>query len=366
MNELDVLVCATEAGGARNLVAVLEEFPELFRFKVLSGNGALTIFERSGMPIWRHFPSLDESDAAQILQETKPDIVLCGRGIDKDSLERYIIAAARSFGCSTVSIVDEWYDYRANYADESGDLVYLPDVVCCPDEQALKEAVAEGLPAECLRITGSPALSSLVKKREAYHSDDSSRINEFDRTYPRPFVTYISEELSDRRPGVSSDNNRSENISHYDEKDIRSDIQQALLDQYPCCTVFEKPHPRFESNVCLPISNENIHWLVIENEELQNLCWWSDIVIGTKSMGLLEAALLGTPTVSYQPDAYGKISCTAVRKGLIPCYHNTDDLKLWFKRTRTSEKKECVLTPDFARTDAAKLVSEVIEEFVSY
>ena len=83
-------------------------------------------------------------------------------------------------------------------------------------------------------------------------------------------------------------------------------------------------------------------------------------------MGLLEAALLGTPTVSYQPDAYGKISCTAVRKGLIPCYHNTADLKLWFKRTRTSEKKECVLTPDFARTDAAKLVSEVIEEFVSY
>jgi hypothetical protein len=309
---------------------------------------------------------LDQSDAAQILQETKPDIVLCGRGIDKNSLERYIIAAARSFGCSTVSIVDEWYDYRANYADESGDLVYLPDVVCCPDEQAMKEAVAEGLPAECLRITGSPALSSLVKKREVYHSNDLSRINEFDRTYPRPFVTYISEELSDRRPGVSSDTNRSENISHYDGKDIRSDIQQALLDQYPCCTVFEKPHPRFESNVCLPISNENIHWLVIENEELQNLCWWSDIVIGTKSMGLLEAALLGTPTVSYQPDAYGKISCTAVRKGLIPCYHNTADLKLWFKRTRTSGKKECVLTPDFARTDAAKLVSEVIEEFVSY
>ena len=241
----------------------------------------------------------------------------------------------------------------------------MPDVVCCPDEQALKEAVAEGLPAECLRITGSPALSSLVKKREAYHSDDSSRINEFDRTYPRPFVTYISEELSDRRPGVSSDNNKSENISHYDEKDIRNDILQALLDQYPCCTVFEKPHPRFESNVCLPISNENIHWLVIENEELQNLCWWSDIVIGTKSMGLLEAALLGTPTVSYQPDAYGNISCTAVRKGLIPCYHNTDDLKLWFKRTRTNEKKECILAPDFARTDAAKLVSEVIEEFVS-
>jgi len=365
VNEIDVLVCATEAGGARNLVAVLEEFPELFRFKVLSGNGALTIFERSGMPIWRHVPSLGESDATQILQETKPDIVLCGRGIDKDSLERYIITAARSFSCSTVSIVDEWYDYRANYADESGDLVYLPDVVCCPDEQALKEAVAEGLPAECLRITGSPALSSLVKKREAYHSNNLSRINEFDRTYPRPFVTYISEELSDRRPGVSSDNNKSKNVLHYDDKDIRNDIQQALLDQYPCCTVFEKPHPRSESNVCLPISSENIHWLVIENEELQNLCWWSDIVIGRKSMGLLEAALLGTPTVSYQPDAYGNISCTAVRKGLIPCYHNTDDLKLWFKRTRTNEKKECILAPDFARTDAAKLVSEVMEEFVS-
>jgi len=36
VNEIDVLVCATEAGGARNLVAILEEFPELFRFKVLS------------------------------------------------------------------------------------------------------------------------------------------------------------------------------------------------------------------------------------------------------------------------------------------------------------------------------------------
>ena len=365
MNEIDVLLCATEAGGARNLVAVVEEFPDVFRFKILSGNGALTIFERSGMAIWRHAPSLNKSDAAKILREIKPDIVLCGRGIDKDSLERYIIAAARSFGCSTVSIVDEWYDYRANYADELGNLVYLPDIVCCPDEQALKEAVAEGLPTECLRITGSPALSRLVKKRDTYHSNDLSRSNEFDRTYPRPFVTYISEELSDRRPGVPSDNNRSKNISRYDEKDIRNDIVQSLLDQYPCCTVFEKPHPRSESNIRLPTNNEKIYWLVIENEELQNLCWWSDIVIGIKSMGLLESALLGTPTVSYQPDAYGNISCTAVRKGLIPCYHNTEDLKLWFKRIRTSEKKECILAPDFARPDAAKLVSEVIEEFAS-
>ena len=365
MNEIDVLLCATEAGGARNLVAVVEEFPDVFRFKVLSGNGALTIFERSGMAIWRHAPSLNKSDAAKILREIKPDIVLCGRGIDKDSLERYIIAAARSFGCSTVSIVDEWYDYRANYADELGNLVYLPDIVCCPDEQALKEAVAEGLPTECLRITGSPALSRLVKKRDTYYSNDLSRSNEFDRTYPRPFVTYISEELLDRRPGVPSDNNRSKNISHYDEKDIRNDIVQSLLDQYPCCTVFEKPHPRSESNIRLPTNNEKIFWLVIENEELQNLCWWSDIVIGIKSMGLLESALLGTPTVSYQPDAYGNISCTAVRKGLIPCYHNTEDLKLWFKRIRTSEKKECILAPDFARPDAAKLVSEVIEEFAS-
>jgi len=365
VNQIDVLVCATEAGGARNLVAVLEEFPELFQFKVLSGNGALAIFERSGIPIWRHLPSLGESDAGQILQETKADIVLCGRGIDNDSLERHIIVAARSLGCSTVSIVDEWYDYRANYADESGDLVYLPDVVCCPDEQALKEAVAEGLPTECLRVTGSPALSSLVKKRETYRSNNLSRIDEFDRTYRRPFVTYISEELSDRRPGVSSNDNKSKNISRYDGKDIRNDILQALLEQFPCCTVFEKPHPRSESNVCPPISSENICWLVIENDELQDLCWCSDIVIGTKSMGLLEAALLGTPTVAYQPDPNGNISCTAVRKGLIPCFHNTDDLKLWFERTRTSANKEYILAPDFARPDAARLVCEVIEEFAS-
>ncbi len=365
MNQIDVLVCATEAGGARNLVAVLEEFPELFQFKVLSGNGALAIFERSGVPIWRHVPSLGDSDAVQILQETKADIVLCGRGIDRDSLERHIIVAARSLGCSTVSIVDEWYDYRANYADDSGGLVYLPDVVCCPDEQALTEAAAEGLPADCLRVTGSPALSSLIKKRDTYHSNNLSRINEFDRTYPRPFVTYISEDLSDLRPGVSSNNNKSKNMSHYDEKDIRNDILQSLLDQYPFCTVFEKPHPRSESRVCPPINSENINWLVIENEELLDLCWWSDIVIGTKSMGLLEASLLGTPTVAYQPDSYGNISSTAVRKGLIPCFHNTEDLKLWLKNTRTSAKKGNFLAPDFARPDAAKLVSEIIEELVS-
>ena len=365
MNQIDVLVCATEAGGARNLVAVLEEFPELFQFKVLSGKGALAVFERSGIPIWRHVPFLSDSDAIQILEETKADIVLCGRGIDKDSLERYITVAARSLGCSTVSIIDEWYDYRANYADELGDLVYLPDVVCCPDEQALKEAMAEGLPAECLRITGSPALSSLVKKREAYHSNNLSRINEFDRSYPRPFVTYITEELLDRRPAVSSSNNKLKNISHDDERDVRNDILQALLDQYPFCTVFEKPHPRSESNVCPPINSDTINWLVIENEELQDLCWWSDIVIGTKSMGLLEASLLGTPTVAYQPDPYGNISCTAVRKGLIPCFHNTEDLKLWLKRTWTSTKKGSIPVPDFARPDAAKLVCKVIQEFVN-
>ncbi len=46
MTEIEVLLCATEAGGARNVVAVVEECPDVFRFKVLSGNGALSIFER--------------------------------------------------------------------------------------------------------------------------------------------------------------------------------------------------------------------------------------------------------------------------------------------------------------------------------
>ena len=356
-----VLVCATEAGGVRNVTPVIQQYSSLSEFIVVSKDGGLLVFKELGVPVRQNTRISSGSEATTYLRDLSPDVILCGRAINQNSMERLLNSSAQSLGIPTVTIIDEWYDYRANFSDELG-VTTWPDVVCCPDSQAKYEAVIEGLPRNILKITGSPALSSLFDQREKYKCSPPKNLDTLTQNSIRPIIVFISEVISDGSVTDYPQGGGNADRIGYDENIVRSDIFEALSEVFKFCTVLEKPHPRAAYKKTKAISDRNVNWQIAMGQDLHSLCWWADIVIGMRSMGLFEAAILGKATISYQPNLKGKNRCTAVRKELIPCCRSIDSLKTWLKQCPQAQGDLFVGRPDYARKGAAAAVYSVLQE----
>ena len=361
MPVLKVLTVSSETGGARNLAEVVEAFQLSVSFTNLCAKSAINVFKEKHFP-YRDIDNVhDINDFSDLVRSIAPDAILSGRGIQLASPERTAVLIARNLKIPSVGVIDEWYDYRANFADELG-VTTWPDVVCCPDGQAKYEAIVEGLPRNILKITGSPALSSLYDKREKYKRSPPKRLNKLTENSIRPIIVFISEIISDGLITDYSQRKNSSNLIGYDENIVRSDILEALSEVFKSCTVLEKPHPRAAYKETKAISDQNINWQVTMGQDLHSLCWWGDIVIGMRSMGLFEAAILGKATISYQPNLKGKNRCTAVRKELIPCCRSMDSLKTWLKQYPQTQSDLFVGRPDYAHKGAATAVYTILKE----
>lgn len=69
---------------------------------------------------------------------------------------------AQAQGKRTISVLDNWVNYRSRLATD-GLPFFVPDVYAVMDDKAKAEAIQEGVPAECMMVTGHPNLASLAQ-----------------------------------------------------------------------------------------------------------------------------------------------------------------------------------------------------------
>ena len=360
------MACATEAGGASNLRPIIEEFCDIANFSTFCSGGAQSTFQQAQVPTHDSRTINSKSEATTLLKTIEPQVVLVGRGLDLDSPERFLTVSARELGIPSVGIIDEWYDYRLNYIDALGELRHLPDIICCPDEQARDEAILDGLPSERLRVTGSPALSELIDTRESYKQNPPPRPKLLTDNCLRPVVVFLSEAISISQSHETERTlkiNRDDSLG-YDEHRVRTDLANILGEKFDTCTVLEKLHPSADPGHYSPINMSKGTWACTPDVNLTQLLWWADIVVGMRSAGLLASVLLGIPTVSYQPNLKEKNRCTAVRKGLVSCCLSPRDLRLWLENYRLGKSREFSGRPNYASKAATKAVFSIIENIV--
>ena len=162
---MKILTVSSEAGGARNLIEVVEQFRSEIMFTNLCAGGAIGAFEESSLT-YRNIDGLyDTDELSGLVRSLAPDAVLSGRGVQLGSPERMAVEVARKLQIPSVGLIDEWYDYKKNYVNKTGVFNALPDMVCCPDEQARVEALRDGLPEDRLCVTGSPFFASVFSNR---------------------------------------------------------------------------------------------------------------------------------------------------------------------------------------------------------
>lgn len=306
-----------------------------------------------------HFIYTEEMEGkiAQVIEMIKPKAVICGT-TRHPSPDREFLYYARLFNVRSVAVLDEWYLYRCRfYSDSEIQSMNFPDVIALPDGRALCEAINEGLPSDRCHATGSPSLSRLWELGEMW------------RKHPPPVpsvvgegitLTFISETHAEDYGRTPGDSGLMGDYIGYTELTVRDSILDVLAGLDKKITFIEKKHPAAKD--VLPPGNipANVDYRVAGDVDTWELCVHSDLVIGMRSMALLEAHLLGCTVVSYQPGLVDDERCAAVRLGLVPGLREPDELINWIEGVvHTPNNSPHLERPWFARADAASRIVDL-------
>jgi hypothetical protein len=334
-----VVICATDAGGLSNLLPVSIALSKKGWNVSLIARKRHSIYLEDVDITGLNLRLLDESADGNCIwddwSENVPDVFLGGRTC-VHSLERELSNIWRD-KIPTFGLVDEYYNYHNLFADRDGSLAFLPKWVFLPDDLARTEAIKDGLPAISCVAAGLPSLLELEKKKFHYTNTLPERPPAIVGTHRR-IVTFLSETFIldyGSKPGESG---RMGSFAGYTEETVLDSLLGIFSKAEHPTLLINKIHPAGEMRDFQQPVQGNVQLKVVKNCNLSPLMFHSDLVVGMRSIALLEAALLGCPTISFQPGLIGEQRCTAVRLGLVSsaldereffqCYHqilNGDD-----------------------------------------
>jgi len=359
-----LFMCATDAGGMRNLLPILQVAEKRF------GLAGLLVTSRNTRQLAknRHWESLscrNVDDLSKFLTDNKPDAVVCGT-TRYLSAERVLTNAARKMGTRVLVVLDEWFNYRLRFENEDGTLNYLPDLICCQDDRAKQEAVSEGIPEGNIYVTGSPYLSTLAKEAQSYLAHPTKVPKAFKEKSDAFRILFLSET---HEADYGSEPGKIGCLGPYlgyTEFTVRQNIYEVLESVGQPVEVVEKLHPAHD---ILPEPfplKKNVTWYTVKEAPLWPLMWHSQLVIGMRSISLLEARLLGCQVISYQPNLIGNDCCTVTRLGLARRLSSASELhdfvRVFFNKPREKKSHRNFISYPFTDPNAAGNVLDLAIE----
>lgn len=272
-----------------------------------------------------------DATGADILDAYKPSLVIVGTSENYDSFSFDLTGAAKARGIATVGIVDgaanaaERFRGRGDHA-----LTHAPDWLIVPDEGTAKEFQKLGFPAEYIRACGHPHFDNVLELRAKWNEQDRCRQREQWLPAAEPgqpvlmFVSEISTGLNAQQFRRSPDYT----LAGSPESDGRTEI---VLDELLMAIreMPEKPylvlrlHPK-QGPDDLP-RHRRLFDQASQSEPVLELVNAADAVVGMTSMLLLEAVLLGRPTLSLVPRAEERAWLGSMASA-IPCAWTRDGL----------------------------------------
>ncbi|MFH1873158.1 MAG: hypothetical protein ABIK82_14980 [Pseudomonadota bacterium] len=275
-----------------------------------------------------------DADAGLVLQQTNPRCVLTGTAENPETLGLRLVDAARAAGIPSVAFIDALmsaaYRFRGRTANP---LAHAPDWLLVPDRKTLDAFVGLGYPQQCIAVCGHPQYDQ-TRILAARWSDEGGtgalRKTLFPEVAPgRKIIIFISEgalryELLPKRTsgdygftGRGVDKGRT--------KIILEEVLDAVA------TLTEKPYVVFRAHPIEQVEDYAEYGNEIDRFSSGGspleLVYASDLTIGMTSMLLLEAALLGRPTLAVLAQASEVDLLPSVRSGVTPHVLNRAELR---------------------------------------
>ena len=312
------------------------------------------------------------ADALTLLTETNPRCVLVGTAANPETLGLHLIDASRIAGIPSVAFIDAFMGAANRFRGVDSDaLSHAPDWLLVPDPMICDAFVGLGFPQERIIVCGHPQYDqtrALALEWEGTGGSKSFRTRLFPNVEPgRQILTFISEGTMrfGRRPrllfheygfsGRGVDKGRT--------KIILEEVLDAVAELAERPYVVFRAHPTECIDAYAEYNAEIDHFssggLPLE------LIYASDLVVGMTSMLLLEAALLGRPSLAVLAHETEIDFLANVRNGLTPYVLNRNDLrKLLPDLLRTDSVRPALRKAEILVLDAAKRVTCVLSSMI--
>lgn len=242
----------------------------------------------------------------------------------RDQLAFQCALCAQTRGCPVIHVLDNWSSYadRLQGFDTAGDpKTVVPDCYAVMDELAHANAIADGIPADRLYITGHPDLAKLDVEADTFPGPSNQVLD----------ILFVSEPaLLDSGAAEHSDSRG------YDETTVTQAFILALaeLNITDHLTIQVAPHPREDRQAVQArwisemakagISETPLN--LVPREGVRAALHHATHVVGMASILLYEAWLLERPTLSLQPNLQrDQLWAIGERNGVLLCT-NADEI----------------------------------------
>ncbi len=283
------------------------------------------------------FERLDDSMGAEPLLAGRPALVLAGTSTNQDTFGLKLIAAARAAGIETAAAIDAPQNLDVRFRGNSDDpLAHAPDWLLVPDPGS-REACAElGFPAARIVLCGHPYFDRVRNAGRTLEAQDRATLRRRlfpGHAEPQKVVLFAAE--PSKSVGGLKEFQRDGDYTlvgrggHANRTCI---VLEEMLDAIatlpsPAYTVL-RPHPASGDEAMeelAPFIGEFDH--VANEGPVSELIHAADLVAGLTSMVLVEAVLMGRPSLSVVPRACERDWQITIAAGLTPCVWRRDELR---------------------------------------
>ena len=361
-----ILACATDAGGLANIIYIANE---------LARRGAVVhlVTSRKFKSNCNHkikdsiiihhtdIKKIDELNASYNFIYNQDVLVVGTTG--KGSLEQNLTVKLRG-KIKSIAILDEWFNYRIRFQGSGGFLKYLPDWVIVPDNMARAEAISEGLPRKHCIALGCPSIGAMTRRIKEFriHPPKEPKIINVGAEL---VITFLSETHSldyGSKPGESG---RMGKFIGYTESAVRQKLIDIIKKINLPIHFIDKLHPSDNSRNNKTFKDIHFKYSIIKNCDLHSLLWHSKVVIGMRSMALLESALIPRDTYAFQPGLIDKQRCTAVRLGFAADIRDASSMECILETT-LKNKTKCINRHNISRLHFQKKHLNAVSNIVNF
>ena len=327
----DILIFAEDPGPAQYAAPLAEALAaQGWRAVVYAAGLAGEVLRQRHIP----FVPVDGSmTPLSILSQVQPRCLLTGTSENPDSLGLQLIHEAQRRGISTAAFIDAGmnaaYRLRGRRAES---LAYAPDWILVPDEWTKDQFIRIGAHADRTVVCGHPHYDHVQNLSRTWTAQDREEMRE--RLLPGlekgqrvvVFVSEGSERLSllssPPSPGeyTMQGRGRSTGRTEIIIEELLGAVQ--TLPRRPYLVL--RLHPKDQADDFQAYAAEFNH--IDRASPPLELVFCADLVVGMTSILLLEAALLGSRTLSAVLRPEEKDWLSTVRQGATPCVMQRADL----------------------------------------
>lgn len=341
-----IILAVVEDPGAANMVKdlPLELAGHGVDLRIIAVNHAAKYLDDRNVKheIW------SQSSPEQLLNLMSPELIVVGSSDNKDSPVLALILAAREKQIPTIGFVDMRMNADRRFKGHSEDsLAFVPDYLVVPDQNTADDYIKLGLSAERVLPLGNPQFESVKEKaRKLLSATTSLSLREKLLGNTKPTITFVAEPDSTLNPDLTTAN------SKYKLKGQSNSKRRCLivLEEFLAAVsrtqesgqvqLILRLHPR---NTASDFDTYKDQLTINSGGDPLELILASDLVVGMTSMLLLEAAIVGTPTISIVPDAMEAQWLPTVAAGITPCATTAEEIDValinWQSQNHLSPKE---------------------------